>query len=198
MNKKLFKLGALTLGLFVAVLMFNNSYTNAATGDVLGKVELKINTGDSICTYATSLVLTAQMVKLEGAYTFTGNFSGTWQCTDYEGQISGWSMYLQMGSELTNGSGNSIASTGVSITHSVWLKTWANTCKWGNSTGDYTAIGVSNSPYTLLYRSWSVAGVDDEICDVSVSNVNLKVDVPEFQAPGVYSGTFVVTVPAGM
>jgi hypothetical protein len=78
MNKNLLKVGALALGMFA----FGFLYTNAQqTGDL----SLTINAGTSECVYGTSLDLGVQEVKLDEAYTFTGNFGSEWSCTDLSG-----------------------------------------------------------------------------------------------------------------
>ena len=155
-------------------------------GPEFGNLTLEILTWTSECVYGTSLNLSWQDVKLNEWYTFTGSFSGQWYCADYVGVSDGWVLDISV-SDLTNEWGNIISWSLITIGHDGAITQGDSTCTWY----DGTPSTFNTEPYELIEKtSWS-----DKICKVTLDNVNLKVNVPAFQAPGNYNGTLTLTVP---
>lgn len=180
MNKNLLKVGALALGMFA----FGFLYTNAQTSST-GDLSLTINAGTSECVYGTSLDLGVQEVKLDEAYTFTGNFGSEWSCTDLSGWVKSWTFTVES-SDLTAGD-STIAATNVELQHPAAVVDWDTVCS-GGLAQSYVAI---DSAYTMMERSTG----SDGVCKLTISDVDLRVNVPANQAPGAYTGTLTITLP---
>jgi len=189
MKKNLLKIGVLALGMFAfGALMTETSNAQEVPWDV----SLTILSGTSYCNYGTSLYLGAQNVLLDTAYVFSGNFTEKFICYDYRGNSFGatwgWDLYIRS-ANLYNERGSVITSGNVSIRHTAGVVTGDVSCTAWSSTATRTPI---NNNYSIIQRA---AGTDG-ICSVSVDTVSLKVDVLANQAPGAYSGTLTLTIPA--
>lgn len=182
MNKNLLKIGALALGMFA----FGILYTNAQE-TIPGQVSLTINTGSSECMFGTDLDLGQQAAALDTAYTFSGSFSGveaTWICYDREGgSWRNWTFTIQA-DPLNGSNGGTILANHIAMKHTAAVTTWDAACIGGTAQA-YTNI---DSVYTIMSRNGGVG-----VCQTSVEDVRLKVEVDENQAPGFYTGNITLT-----
>lgn len=187
MNKNVLKIGALALGMFAFGATIIGT-SNAATWDVLWQVSLTINTGTSECKFGKTLDLGQQAAALDTAYIFSGSFVGdqaTWICSDREGGSGRNWVFTIQASDLTGSNGGTISGNNVSMKHSLANTSWDQLCIGGGAQ-EYTNIGTA--PYTIMSRNGGVG-----VCQTSVSDVRLKVEIDENQAPGYYAGNITLT-----
>lgn len=188
MNKNLLKIGALSLSLLAFGLMF----TNAA--DETGQVSLTINTGESICDYGTDLTFTAQEAQLDSGYVFQSNFltgvgqTNTWSCVDRAAK-NAWTFYVAASDLLLSGDISvTIANSGIAILYEAGIGEGdTSDCTVENE----TVWNTLNTSVEMMKRTYTTKGV----CKVNVTDVELRVTVPQNQTPGTYTSTFTVTLP---
>jgi hypothetical protein len=185
MNKNILKIWALALGLFSFGILFTNAQQE-------WEVSLTINAGTSSCSYGTSLDLGSAAAVIGIPYTFSGDFTESFECVDYRGTAGAWTMTMQSSALAASGIGTTIPDTNVKVYYGVAIASGNILACTGDGAGVAFAAALPlDTPQTLLQRMPTVEGV----CSVALESVGLRVDVPANQAPGIYTGTITLTIP---
>lgn len=160
------------------------------TLEIVSNISGYCEIGDSVDFGLTGY--SASSRTLESWFPTTLNNSGRF-CNDLKGK--GTSRTLDINSTdlfniSTNNPAHTIASSNVSVKNpAATVVQWVCTPNAGSSLNIRTSIGGINVP--LL---WKVGGAG-EVCKIETSQVELKIQIPMYQALGQYSGTLTITVP---
>lgn len=186
MNKNLFKIGALALGMFAFGVMF---YTNA---EERGEITLTINQGTwSECTFSSFSLGDINMTFDETGSLDSFTSPVTWSCKDEIWGTVWWTYTIDATDlELDWGNGVYIANNNISLSYDQAVGVWDSSCQW-NSTRSHT---FWNNQYTLIERT---TGGDGGLCSVALEDIAVEVTIPANQTPGSYQGDIILTTDAG-
>ena len=175
---------------------WTGTWSCSSPGAGYGCISLEIvANGYGYCEYGNSLDLgitwySASMRDISSPFLTTSG-TAVWYCNDLR-----WAAPRTLSiasSDLlnmtTNNAVHTISGSKVFIKNPIAHKTlWVCTANSWSSQGSWINIGTDTVILGKYSSTW-------EVCQIETSGVDLKVEIPAYQALGQYSGTLTITVP---
>ncbi len=176
------------------LLVVTSSLYTQAQQTAQGDVELEVMAWNSCCVYGTSVVFGEKDIIL-GSIKFTGDFlsyygTTTRWCRDLLWTETWRVMYISMSGDMENANGSKISSWNIKISYDQ-----TNLVGWDCEYVLNSWVDLPLSWAVKLVEKTNIPSNYGKICELTTTNVQLKVETNTGQAPGNYVGTLIIDLP---